>query len=72
MTNPDSNHGPQAVNLKVKEALAFLGISRSTLYKSWAEGWGPDFFWVGRSRRVPIEAARSWRGRPAEAAGGEA
>lgn len=63
------SEGPKAVNLKVKEALKVLNVSRTTLYEAWKGGWGPEFFWVGRSRRIPMEAALSWRGKPA---GGEA
>ena len=63
------SEGPKAINLKVKDALVVLGISRTTLYKAWLEGWGPQFFWVGKSRRIPLEAALAWRGKPAE--GGE-
>ena len=62
------SEGPKAINLKVKEALKVLNVSRTTLYKAWLEGWGPQFFWVGRSRRIPMEAALAWRGKPA---GGE-
>lgn len=62
---------PAAANLTVKQALKVLNVSRTTLYRSWLEGWGPEFFWVGRSRRVPLQAALAWRGRPAEVAGGE-
>lgn len=65
------SEGPKAINLKVKEALKVLNVSRTTLYRAWLEGWGPDFFWVGRSRRIPLQAALNWRGRPAEVAGGE-
>ena len=63
------SEGPKAINLKVKDALKVLNVSRTTLYRAWLEGWGPEFFWVGRSRRIPMEAALSWRGKPA---GGEA
>ena len=59
---------PRPANLRVKDALVVLGVARSTLYKAWAEGWGPEFFWVGKSRRIPMDAALSWRGKPA---GGE-
>lgn len=70
MTDGRSEHseGPKAINLKVKEALKVLNVSRTTLYKAWAEGWGPEFFLVGTSRRIPMEAALAWRGKPA---GGE-
>ena len=62
------SEGPKAINLKVKDALVVLGISRTTLYRAWLEGWGPEFFLVGKSRRIPMHAALAWRGKPA---GGE-
>ena len=63
---------PRPANLRVKDALIVLGISRTSLYKAWKEGWGPSYFLVGKSRRIPLQAALAWRGRPAEVAGGEA
>jgi hypothetical protein len=43
-------------------------ISRSMLYKSWTEGWGPEFFWVGNVRRITQRARHKWhRQREAEA-----
>jgi|GEM_PF-1549539 len=35
-------------------------ISRSLLYKSWQEGWGPDFYWAGNSRRITHRARIAW------------
>jgi hypothetical protein len=38
-------------------------ISRAMLYKLWAEGNGPKFFYVGTSRRISHEARIEWRQR---------
>ena len=46
-------------------------ISRSLLYKSWQEGWGPDFYWAGNSRRITQHARIKWH-RQREAAAREA
>ena len=44
-------------------------MSRSMLYKAWAEGWGPDFYRVGVTRRITHRARLEWqRQREAEAA----
>ena len=48
-------------------------MSRAMLYKAWAEGWGPDFYWVGVTRRITHRARLEWqRQREAEAAAGRA
>ena len=36
-------------------------MSRSMLYKAWAEGWGPDFYWVGVTRRITHRARQAWQ-----------
>jgi hypothetical protein len=39
------------------------------LYRAWAEGWGPKFYWVGASRRITHCSRLEWqREREAEAA----
>lgn len=63
--------GPRAANLKVKEALKVLNVSRTTLYRAWSEGWGPEYFLVGKSRRIPLQAALAWRGQGEHGTGGE-
>jgi hypothetical protein len=53
----------------VDEFCAAERMSRSMLYKAWAEGWGPDFYWVGVTRRITQRARLAWqRAREAEAA----
>jgi hypothetical protein len=53
----------------VKEFCAAERISRTTLYKAWAEGWGPDFYRVGATRRITHRARIAWqRAREAEVA----
>ena len=38
-------------------------MSRAMLYKLWAQGKGPRFFYVGNSRRISHEARIEWRQR---------
>lgn len=45
----------------VKEFCAAERISRTTLYKAWAEGWGPQFYWVGTTRRITHQARVAWQ-----------
>ena len=57
----------------VEEFCAAERMSRSMLYKAWAEGWGPEFYWVGVTRRITHRARLEWqRQREAEAAAGKA
>jgi hypothetical protein len=46
-------------------------MSRSMLYKAWAEGWGPRFYLNGICRRITHEARLEWQ-RQREAAAREA
>ena len=56
----------------VDEFCAAERMSRSMLYKAWAEGWGPEFYWVGVTRRITHRARLEWqRQREAEAAAGK-
>ena len=56
----------------VAEFCAAERMSRSMLYRAWAEGWGPDFYWVGVTRRITHRARLAWqRAREAEAAAGD-
>jgi hypothetical protein len=36
-------------------------ISRSMLYRAWAEGWGPKFYKVGVTRRITHRARLEWQ-----------
>ena len=57
----------------VDEFCAAERMSRSMLYKAWAEGWGPEFYCVGVTRRITHRARLEWqRQREAEAAAGKA
>ena len=57
----------------VDEFCAAERISRSMLYKAWAEGWGPNFYRVGVTRRITHRARLEWqRERETEAAAGKA
>jgi hypothetical protein len=44
-------------------------ISRAMVYKLWAQGQGPKFYWVGTVRRISPEARIEWQ-RQLEATGG--
>jgi hypothetical protein len=55
----------------VDEFCAAERMSRSMLYKAWAEGWGPDFYWVGVRRRITQRARLKWQ-RDREGAAGAA
>jgi hypothetical protein len=45
----------------VDEFCAAERMSRSMLYRAWAEGWGPDFYWVGVTRRITHRARLAWQ-----------
>jgi hypothetical protein len=36
-------------------------ISRSMLYRAWAEGWGPEFYMIGAHRRITHRARLAWQ-----------
>jgi hypothetical protein len=36
-------------------------ICKQTLYNLWAAGRGPQYFLIGKHRRITREAARAWR-----------
>ena len=56
-------------SLTVDQFCRAENISRSMLYRAWAEGWGPKFYWVGASRRITHCSRLEWqREREAEAA----
>ncbi len=53
----------------IDEFCAAERMSRSMLYKAWAQGWGPDFYRIGVTRRISHRARLAWqREREAEAA----
>ena len=45
----------------VDEFCAAERMSRSMLYKAWAEGWGPDFYCVGVTRRITHRGRLEWQ-----------
>jgi hypothetical protein len=60
-------------SLTVDQFCRAESISRSMLYRAWAEGWGPKFYRVGVTRRITHRARLEWqRQREAEATAGEA
>ena len=68
-----SECGDQRPILHGRRVLRCERMSRAMLYKAWAEGWGPDFYWVGVTRRITHRARLEWqRQREAEAAAGRA
>jgi hypothetical protein len=53
----------------IKEFCAAEKLSRTMLYKLWAQGKGPRWFNIGTTRRISHEARQDWRrAREAEAA----
>lgn len=43
----------QRTSYTVSEYCALHGFGRTTLYKMWKNGTGPEFFVVGTHRRIP-------------------
>src|SRR5690349_18833432 len=57
-------------SLTIDQFCCAENISRSMLYRAWAEGWGPKFYKVGVTRRITNRARLQWqREREAAAAG---
>jgi hypothetical protein len=59
-------------SLTVDQFCRAENISRSMLYRAWAEGWGPKFYKVGVTRRITYSSRLEWqREREAAAAATE-
>ena len=56
---PSAN--PLDASLTIKEFCKAEKISRSMLYESWSEGWGPKFYRVGVTRRITQRARLEWQ-----------
>ena len=52
---------PLDASLTIKEFCKAEKISRSMLYESWSEGWGPKFYRVGVTRRITYRARLEWQ-----------
>ena len=48
-------------SLTVDQFCRAENISRSMLYRAWAEGWGPKFYKVGVTRRITHRARLKWQ-----------
>jgi hypothetical protein len=48
-------------SLTVDQFCRAENISRSMLYRAWAEGWGPRFYKVGVTRRITHRARQEWQ-----------
>ena len=48
-------------SLTVDQFCRAENISRSMLYRAWAEGWGPKFYKVGVTRRITHRARLEWQ-----------
>jgi hypothetical protein len=60
-------------SLTINEFCQAEKISRSMLYRAWAEGWGPRFYRVDVTRRITYRARQAWqREREAAAAAAQA
>ena len=51
----------EPLSLTIAQFCKAHSIGRTTLWKMWREGKGPACFRVGRTVRIPVESARSWR-----------
>ena len=61
----------EPLSLTIGQFCRAHNIGRTTLYKLWKLGKGPAFFQVGRTKRIPADEARRWRGESEGTAGGE-
>jgi hypothetical protein len=57
-------------SLTINEFCKAEKISRSMLYRAWAEGWGPKFYRVGVTRRITHRARLEWQRERETAASG--
>ena len=53
MPDIDPAHGPL-------EVARLTGMSRAGLYKAWADGRGPEYFMLGKMRRVRESKRQEW------------
>jgi hypothetical protein len=67
-TNPDKSPRQRRARVSVdRGAFAVCewcdrnSVSRTQLYKLWHQGRGPRFFWLGKQKRISIEADIAWR-----------
>lgn len=51
----------EPLSLTIGQFCRAHSIGRTTLYKLWKLGKGPAVFQVGRTKRIPADAARKWR-----------
>jgi hypothetical protein len=61
MTQTDTNEIGEGPSLTKAEFCRAERISPTYLHQLWREGKGPDFYFVGRFRRISAEARRRWR-----------
>lgn len=47
--------------LSPDEFIQAENIGRSTLFKAWREGWGPEFYFIGKKKLISPEARMAWR-----------
>lgn len=59
--NDSSAGSTPGASLTVKEFCRAERMSRSMLYRAWADGWGPKFYRVGVSRRITHRARLEWQ-----------
>jgi predicted DNA-binding transcriptional regulator AlpA len=43
------------------QAARIAGVDRTTLYRLWSEGRGPDSFKIGHRRMITVAAAAQWQ-----------
>ena len=57
--------------LTVKQAARVANVATGTLYRRWKEGTGPEFFKIGKCRRIKRSSLDSWMSKLTKAASKE-
>lgn len=55
-----SNKKEEKIAYTISEFCEIVGISRSTLYEAWKNGYGPKDFKIGKKRFISRESALEW------------
>ncbi len=54
--------------LTVRQAARIANVATGTLYRRWQEGTGPEFFKIGKCRRITRPALNNWMAKLTRAA----
>jgi predicted DNA-binding transcriptional regulator AlpA len=55
-------------NYTIPQFLEVFNLSKSTLYRLWEQGRGPQLIRIGRRVLIPVDAAEEWAARQIEKA----